>query len=383
MTLLRHFEFCYIYYMPLPLDEKIYYLAFSRLGFIGPVKFTQLLKYFGSAKKAFLAPVSEYPVFAWNENQLTRFTELKRSFSPEKELQVMEKKEIKMVTAGEDGYPKNLQEISDAPYILYIRGEIKPEDKLALAIVGSRRMSSYGFQVIETIVPELVLSGLTLVSGLAFGVDYAVAKVALDNGGRSIAVLASGVDIVTPRSNEDLARRLLDSGQGAVVSELPPGTQPLPHYFPVRNRIISGLSLGTLVVEAAAKSGSLYTAEAAVEQGREVFAVPGSIFNPLTAGTAGLLKEGAKMVLTAADILEELNVETSKSQITAENELPKDEKEAALLSVIGHDEIHVDLLAKEAGWKISDINSTLMSLELKGLVKNLGGGVYRAARKNF
>ncbi len=367
--------------MNLPADEKIYYLAFSRLGFIGPVKFDQLLKYFGSAKKAFFAPISEYAVFAWNENQLTRFTELKKTFSPEKELQQMERQGIKMVIAGEEEYPPNLKEISDAPYVLYIRGELKPEDKLALAVVGSRRMSSYGFQVIETLIPELVLSGLTLVSGLAFGVDYAVAKVALDNGGRSIAVLASGVDVVTPRTNEDLARRLLETGQGAIVSELPPGTQPLPHYFPVRNRIISGLSLGTLVVEAAAKSGSLYTAEAAVEQGREVFAVPGSIFNPLTAGTARLLKEGAKMVLTAADILEELNVETSKGQIMAERELPQDGKEVELLEIIGHDEIHVDLLAKGSGWKISDINSTLMSLELKGLVKNLGAGVYRAARR--
>lgn len=366
--------------MSLPLDEKIYYLAFSRLGFIGPVKFSQLLKYFGSAKKAFFAPISEYAVFSWNENQLRRFAEVKNSFSPEKEVKQLSIKAIKMITPEDDDYPKNLKEISDAPYILYVRGELKAADKLALAVVGSRRMSSYGFQVIETIIPELVLSGLTIVSGLAFGVDYAVAKVALDNGGRSIAVLASGVDVVTPRANEDLAHRLLDSGQGAIVSELPPGTEAQPHYFPVRNRIISGLSLGTLVVEAAAKSGSLYTAEAAVEQGREVFAVPGSIFNPLTAGTAGLLKEGAKMVLTAADILEELNVEASQGQITAESELPKDAKETELLDIIGHDEIHVDLLAKESGWKISDINSTLMSLELKGLVKNLGGGVYRAAR---
>lgn len=366
--------------MNLPSDEKIYWLAFARLSFIGPVKFNQILKYFGSAKKAWTAPADEYLKFGWNDNQLNRYREIQRSFNPEKESKQLKDKEIKIFAVVDEDYPKNLKEIPDPPFLIFIRGEILPEDRLSLAVVGSRKMTSYGYQVLETLVPELVLAGVTIVSGLAFGVDYAVHKLVLESGGRAIAVLASGVDEITPRSNERLGEAIISRGSGAIISELPPGTQPQPHFFPVRNRIISGLSTGTLVVEAAAKSGSLYTAEAALEQGREVFAIPGSIFNPLSAGTTGLIRAGAKVVTQASDILEELDAQTTKAHIHAAVTLPSDPGELKMLEILGMDEKHVDLLAKESGCPISEVNSSLMSLELKGLVKNLGGGVYRASR---
>ncbi len=360
--------------------EKIYRLAFTRLGFVGPRKFETIKKYFGSAEKAWTAPYDLYQGLGWNENQISILKEWQGKFTPEKELKNLGAKKIALLALEDENYPKNLKEIPDPPFLIFVRGELKSEDEFSLAVVGSRKMSSYGYQVLETLIPDLVLAGLTIVSGLAFGVDYAVHKLALEGEGRAIAVLASGVDNITPRTNEQLGEYLIESGKGVIISELPPGTEPLNYFFPVRNRIISGLSLGTLVVEAAAKSGALYTAEAAVDQNREVFAVPGSIFSPLSEGTMNLIRKGAKLTTCAEDILSELNAETAKAQVQTRLALPENPEETAILEWLSIEEKHVDLLARESGWPISKVNSTLMALELKGLVKNTGGDIYRPVR---
>lgn len=357
--------------------EHAAYLAFSYLGFVGPRKFSQLLKYFGTAQNAWRAPAGEYVNLGWKERQREILARMQTSFDGEKELKQLSDKAIKILTLSEETYPKNLKEISDPPYLLYVRGDLKPTDSLALAVVGSRRMTSYGRQVIEALLPELVEAGLTIVSGLAFGVDFLAQKTALAEGGRTLAVLASGVDLITPRTHEALGSLVVEQSRGALISELPPGTEPLPAFFPVRNRIISGLALGTLVVEAAEKSGTYYTVVSALEQGREVFAVPGSIFNPLSAGTGKLVREGAKLVLNAGDILAELNVETVRPQVEAAAVLPEDAEEKKLLEKMGDLEVHVDILVRASGLPAGQISALLTGLELKGLVKNLGGGMFR------
>lgn len=358
-------------------EERAAYLAFSFLGFVGPRKFGQLLKYFGTAQNAWRSPAGEYERLGWNERQREVLVRAQASFAGEKELEQLSDKAIKTLTREEEDYPKNLKEIADPPFLLYIRGELVPSDSLALAVVGSRRMTSYGRQVIEALLPELVEAGLTIVSGLAFGVDFLAQKTAWESGGRTLAVLASGVESITPRANEALGRAVVAQGRGALISELPPGTAPLPAFFPVRNRIISGLSLGTLVVEAAEKSGTYHTVVAALEQGREVFAVPGSIFSPLSAGTGKLVREGAKLVLNAADILEELQVEARKPQVEAAVVLPEDAEEKRILVEMGDGEIHVDVLVRASGLPAGQVAARLTGLELKGLVKNLGGGMFR------
>lgn len=356
-------------------------MVFSYLGFVGPVKFSQLLKYFGTAQNARQAPVGEYAKLGWNERQREVLARAQGSFDGEREIKRLSDKAIKIITREDGDYPKNLQEIHDPPYLLYVRGDLKAADAFSLAVVGSRRMTAYGRQVIEALLPDLVAAGLTIVSGLAFGVDVAAQETALENGGRTVAVLASGVDEITPRSHEQLGRRIVASGQGAIVSELPPGTEPKDYFFPVRNRIISGLALGTLVVEAAEKSGTYYTVTAALEQGRDVFAVPGSIFNPLSAGTGKLVREGAKLVLNAEDILAELDAETVRPQVEAAAVLPENEEEKFLLGKMENLEIHVDNLVRESGLPTAQVSALLTGLELKGLVKNLGGGNFRAVIK--
>ena len=229
-------------------EDLIYRVGWSCVLEIGPVKFNQLLAAFGSAKEAWGVAGSEFRILGWSPELIDKVSDQRRRIDPEKEYQKCQKLKIKLLTPFDVEYPKLLKEIHDPPFLLYVRGDIKPDDELALAVVGSRRMSSYGVQVIEDLVPGLSSAGLTIVSGLAFGVDAKATLEAFKVGGRTISVLASGVDLITPRSNEDLARKILDGGLGAIVSEFPLGIEAQPFYFPRRNRIISGLSLGVLVI---------------------------------------------------------------------------------------------------------------------------------------
>lgn len=359
-------------------DDLPYIVGLSCILEIGPVKFQQLMDAFGSAQTAWLARDSDFRQFNWGSEILPKILERRKKIEPIKEYEKCQKKAVTLLTTDDPAYPKLLKEIHDPPFLLYVRGRLKPEDEISLTVVGSRRMSSYGNQVIENLIPELCHSGLTIVSGLAFGVDYKATQVALENGGRTISVLGSGVDEPTPVSNAPLAEKIIKQDLGAVVSEFPLSTQAQPFYFPRRDRLLSGFSLGTLVVEAAEKSGSLITPQAALEQGREVFAVPGSIFSLVSLGTNNLIKQGARVVLSASDIIEELGIESRSLNVSARQILPANQDEAAILDVLLKDEnLHVDEIIRQSNLGSGQAGSVLTLMELKGMVKNIGNGYYR------
>jgi DNA processing protein len=357
-----------------------YWVALNNVEGLGPVHFQQLLKYFGDAEAAWSTSVSDLRTLNFSEKLVDNFLRTRKNLDTKTTMEHLNKLGVEVLTVSSSDYPLLLKQIYDPPPVLYVRGRIIKKDELAVAIVGSRRMTQYGKEVTENLVPNLVAHSLTIVSGLAFGVDIASHQAALDAGGRVIAVLASGVDIITPTSNTFLAERILKEDRGAIISEHPLGTTPLKHFFPVRNRIISGLALGTVVVEATEKSGTTHTAQAALEQGREVFAVPGSIFSPLSVGTHNLIKAGAKLVNSVEDILEELRLEDRGLKVKAREVLPESPEEEKILDVLGNNELHIDEIIKESGLSTSQVASTLTMMEMKGKVKNLGNQTYRIAR---
>ena len=281
--------------------------------------------------------------------------------------------EIKKITIEDENYPKILKEIKDSPKVLYYKGEIKP-DKVCFAIVGTRRYSSYGKQVVLEIAGDLAESGLTIVSGLAPGIDTFCHQAAVERKKRTIAVLGTGLDekSIYPKSNIRLARGILETG-GCLISEYPPGTPGSKFTFPNRNRIISGLSLGTLVIEAKIKSGALITAQWAKKQGRRIFAVPGPIYSSNSKGCHYLIKQGAKLVENANDILKELNLpqKTEVKEITGETR-----EEQLILNTLKEEGLYIDKIIEKTKLSTAAVASTLAILEIKGKVKNLGANIY-------
>jgi len=282
---------------------------------------------------------------------------------------------IEKLSLHDKNYPAILKEIHDPPKELYVRGKITDEDKIAIGIVGTRKYSQYGKQVALEIAGDLARLGITIVSGLAKGIDTFAHQAALENNGRTIAVLGGGIDKTAfyPPSNYHLGEKI--SQQGAVISEYPAGIHGTSFTFPQRNRIISGLSLGIIVIEAPEKSGALITAALALEQNREVFAIPGSIYETNSAGTNQLIKMGAKLVTSIEDVLDELNLThlmtTKKKKFKSET--PEEE---VIISVLSNQPKHIDELIKISGLPTSIVNSTLTVLELKKAARNLGNGNY-------
>ena len=298
---------------------------------------------------------------------------------PNEEWDRLKVAKIRMLTIRDDDYPKLLLEIPNPPVVLYLRGILARADATAVAVVGSRKMSAYGRQVTEELVADLVRAGVTVVSGLALGTDAVAHRTAVEQGGRTIAILACGADAIYPSSNRQIAERIL-GGHGAIISEFPLGTPPLKHHFVYRNRIISGLALGTVVVEAAADSGALITARHALEQNRQVFAVPGSIYSPVSAGPNNLIKMGAKPVTAATDILEDLNLGHLQQQLATTEILPDNDEEAALLKILTRQPQHFDLLVKTTGLPTATVAATLTVMEMKGKARNLGANQYILSR---
>jgi DNA processing protein len=292
------------------------------------------------------------------------------------ELKTVSKAGIVVTTLKDPGYPKSLAAIANPPPILYIKGELLPEDHQAVAIVGSRKASPYGVRTAESMAQELSVYGFTIVSGLARGVDSAAHAGALAAGGRTLAVLGCGLDIQYPPENTKLYREIIQ--QGAVISEFPLGTPPLPEHFPHRNRIISGLSLGTLVVEATERSGSLITAQCALEQGREVFAIPGNLGAVNSQGTNRLIKAGAKLVEEIQDILEELQPQlgTERRVLTKSPQTRLEPMEDALYAMLSDEPRHIDELITQSRLSSAQVSGVLLQLELKGTVKHLSGQLY-------
>lgn len=359
-------------------EEKIYWVAFSNFEGIGPQRFKLLIEYFGNAKKAWTASHFDLEKIGLGQKLVADFCDFRDKFLLHEYYKSMQAEGIKAVILTDENYPDLLKQISSPPPVLYVRGEIKKEDGLALAVVGTRKITPYGRQATMILVADLVAAGLTIVSGMARGVDTVAHQTALNCLGRTIAVLGSGVDFIYPPENKGLYGEITKNG--AVISEFPVGYPALPKNFPIRNRVISGLSLGVLVTEAATDSGSLLTAEDGVEQGREVFAVPGPITSPMSGGTAELIQNGAKLVHTSKDILDELNLEARAKQIVARKILADNPDEAKILAILEKGSAHVDDLVKKTELDVSVVGSILGIAEIKGKVKNLGGGQYGLVR---
>lgn len=295
-------------------------------------------------------------------------------------LKRIETYKVKVITYYDDDYPNNLRNIFDSPKVLYIKGQLLPEDENSIAIVGARKSTSYGRWAAEKISSELANLGVCLVSGMANGIDTQVHISALENKSRTIAVLGCGVDIIYPSSNRELYYKIQDNG--CIISEFPLGTQPLPYNFPQRNRIISGLSLGVVVVEATEKSGSLITARHAIEQGKDVFAVPGNINSIFSRGTNLLIKDGAKLVMEVEDIIAEIPYLFDKYAKLYKNKKVEldhskfSDNEMKVLKCILEKPIHLDLIAHKTGIRINDLNSILTILEMKGAVRQMSGKIY-------
>jgi len=367
------------------MDEKIsqkkdfsslkYWHGLASFLKFGPLTLKKLVRSFGDPEKIFQAMSDELKNCGSSEVLIDEFIDWRTKINLDQLWQNLEKENIKIITLADPDYPILLKEIYDPPIVLYCRGELKKEEKYPLAVVGTRRISNYGKQITPPLVRDLAKAGLTIISGLALGIDGLAHQAALDVDGRTIAVLGSGIDdqSIYPAIHRKLARQIIEKG-GVIVSELPPGTLPLRHHFPLRNRIISGLSLGTLVIEAPETSGALITARSALEQNREVFAVPGSLFNPNSTGPNRLIKMGAKAITKANDILEALNLELILSE---EKEIiPANKEEEILLKYLCREPIQIDELIEKSGLAAPIVSSTLMMMEISGKVKNLGGGYY-------
>ncbi len=354
-------------------DSTYYLIALNLVDSIGQKAIDLLLGGFKNPSEIFHASEDDLVSCGLRPSQAKRIKGFSRWKRVEQVFSICQKKGIKIIDIFSDNYPQRLREIASPPPLLFLRGELEREDWLSIAVVGSRRPSAYGITVAEQLTGELASLGLTIVSGMARGIDSVAHKEALKAGGRTIAVLGSGVDVVYPAENRSLMERIAVSG--AVISEFLPGTRPERGNFPRRNRIISGLSLGVLVVEATTKSGTLITAGYAIEQGRDVFAVPGRVNSSLSAGTNELIKKGAKLVLTVEDIVEEFAHEIR--QFLKQKSKPKrvelTPEEEALLRHITDEPVHVDELTRTSGLPLYKILSILTGLEIKGMVRQTEG----------
>lgn len=366
-------------------EDLKYWLALLRVNGIGSKTYVMLLGFFKSPQQVFSASVSELRSAGLSSSLATKIKNFDWTVI-EPDLSWLQEKDCHIMCWYDADYPNLLREIPDPPPVLFIRGERSLLNSLQIAIVGTRNPTPVAGKTAKAFAKNLALFGLTVTSGLALGVDQQAHRGALEANGNTIAVAATGLDRVYPAKHRDLAEKITQNG--ALVSEFPIGTSPKPGYFPRRNRIISGLSLGVLVVEAAIKSGSLVTARHASEQGREVFAIPGSIHNPLAKGCHYLIRQGAKLVETAEDILEELgNISLVAIDNTESLEEEVDVKVSSLeseylilLEKIGFEPTSVDVLVSECKFTAEEISSMLLVLELQGHVSSVPGGLfYRCA----
>ena len=361
------------------MDDKRYWIGFTLVKGIGAVRFQRLLDRFGDAESAWMATPVDLAGAGLSLKMIERLVAVREKVDLNRIWDQIQSKEIQVLTWLDGAYPQRLKEIEQPPPVLYLRGGLSPEDDWAVAIVGTRRVTPYGRQVTEEIASFLAANGVTVVSGLARGVDAIAHNAAIKSGGRTLAVLGSGVDKIYPPENRVLAEKIFE--HGAVLSDYAPGTPPEASNFPPRNRIISGLSMATVVIEAGETSGALITAEFAAEQGREVFAVPGNILAPQSKGTNKLIQQGAQPLLSASDITQALNLTRVGQHKAARKALPADEVEATLLTTIGEEPLHVDEIRNQTGLPVEKVSATLVMMELKGMVRQVGNMHYVAVHE--
>jgi DNA processing protein len=356
-----------------------YWVGFNRVSGIGPLRLRALLDAYGSIERAWHASAEQLSHAGLDSRSVKNLVRARSELDLDQELARIDAVDAQVLTWETPHYPHLLLQTSAPPPVLYVKGDLREEDAWAVAVVGTRRASTYGREVTRRLAGALARNGITVVSGLARGIDGVAHRAALEAGGRTVAVFGCGIDHVYPPEHRQLAAQI--AANGALVSDYPLGTRPEGRNFPPRNRIISGLSLGVLVTNAGKSSGALITAEFAAEQGRDVFAVPGSILTQGSIGTNRLIQDGAKLVTKTEDILEELNLTMVAEQTEARQVLPEDETEAALLDHLSAEPTHVDDLQQQVDLPISQVTSALALMELKGMVRQVGGMNYVVARE--
>lgn len=375
------------------LEDTKFWVALSRIPLLGTKRFRRLESYFGRLENVWRASFKELKAAGIEDRSAQEIVAARNNSSPDDEMAALERAQVTAVTWNQSEYPFRLKEIADPPAVLYYKGMLLPSDDRSVAIVGTRSPTTYGREAAAALSRGLAETGLTVVSGLALGIDGVAHKTALENGGRTVAILAGGLDNVYPKEHNGLFRQIQE--QGAVVSEQPLGVRPTSRSFPRRNRLISGMSLGSVVIEAAEGSGARWTVYHALEQDREVFCVPGSIFSPASRFTNRMIQEGAKLVTGINDILEELNIvevahgtkeldgRPQKSQTKAPANVPVEQlpfisadddapEEAALLAQLADSPLHIDDIQRNSGLHITSVSGTLTMLELKGKIKQVG-----------
>jgi len=358
-----------------------YWLGLAKIPCIGPKRFNKLYKSCSSLEDAWNVPMTKLEQLGFGEKCIAEFIRMRAEINLDQEMENHEKEGITILTLEDEEYPRLLKETYDPPPTLFYRGALPSNDNFPLAVVGSRKFSDYGKQATQMITSELARNGLIIVSGLALGIDGIAHQACLGANGKTIAVLGCGIEKsnIYPVHNKILSEKIINA-EGCVISEHPIGVPPLRHHFPQRNRVISGLSLGALIVEAAEKSGALITARFALEQNREVFAVPGTITSQTSFGTNNLIKMGAKPVTSAQDVLDALNLKQATDYIAAQEITADSADEAKLLEQLSKEPIHIDELIRLTKMPSSAISSTLTLMEMKGKVRHLGAMKYVLSR---
>lgn len=357
------------------MSDRAYWLGFHLIPSIGAARLAKLIEAFGDLETAWRASLDELRQAGITGRAARALIEYRDRIDLDREWKRVESAGARILTLADDAYPRMLREITSPPPVLYIKGELTAEDETAIGVVGTRRATRYGRDMTHRLSTGLAQAGVTVISGLARGIDGIAHTAALDTSGRTLAVLGCGVDQLYPPEHRKLSERILE--QGALVSEFPLGTRPEARNFPIRNRLISGLALGVLVIEAPRRSGALITSSFAADQGRTVFAVPGSALSPASEGTLQLLRDGAVLAVEAADILQELNLERRQAAAETRRMLPEasgDERQ--VLELLQGEARHIDEIAIDTGINISQLSAMLLQMQLKGLVRDAGGQHY-------
>lgn len=364
--------------MPTELES---WIILNQVPAIGPARFKKFLDFFGSAEKVLAASIDDLMFISGIERKTAETIIVDcEKFDVVKEIEEAERNGVRIIASFTDEYPQTLKTIYDEPPVLYVKGSLEKKDAVAVGIVGTRKITSYGKMVCEYLVRELSAAGITVVSGLARGVDTIAHQTAVNEKGRTIAVLGNGLSHHYPPENRKLEDKIAENG--AVVSEFSMHTKPDKQNFPRRNRLISGLSLGVVVIEADEKSGALITAKSAIEQGRDVFAIPGNIFSKYSRGPHKLIKDGAKLVESVDDIINEINVLKNFVKKTKDNlKIIKETKNldndsVAVLEAIIYEPVHIDVLFERIKMPIEKLSVILLELVMDGFITELPGKMY-------
>jgi DNA processing protein len=356
------------------MDPKVFWVGFSKIRGIGSVKTRKLLDFFGDLSIAWTASESALLEAGLNPKSARSFIQVREAINLEDDYLRIIEKGIQVITINDEHYPQKLKSIEHPSPVLYVKGTFEEADNFAVAIVGTRHLTSYGRQVTLELASFLARNGITVVSGLARGIDSIAHEATLNAGGRTLAVLGCGVDVVYPPEHRALSQRIQE--HGALISDYYPGTLPEGINFPPRNRIISGLSLASVIIEAGEKSGALITAEFAANQGREVFALPGSIYSPRSKGTNRLIRDGAMPLIDFDELLAVLDLTQVEEYRYAKKVIQKNEVEELLSNVIKEEPLQIDEIKNASGLSMEKVSAALVMMELKGIVRKVGNLTY-------